>query len=115
MVRQVGKPVFQNGILKSGVLIRHLILPGQRHASIALIQRIAERFPNGMVLVSLMGQYTPPETPLPDPHLNRRLTTMEYQSVLKVAQELELEGFAQDLSSARNSYIPSFQLEGLSL
>ncbi len=115
MVQQVGKPVFQNGILKSGVLIRHLILPGQRHASIALMQRIAERFPNGTVLVSLMGQYTPPETPLPDPHLNRRLTTMEYQSVLKVAQELEMEGFAQDLSSARKSYIPSFQLEGLSL
>lgn len=113
MVQQVGKPVFQNGILKSGVLIRHLILPGQRHASIALMRQIATRFPNGTVLVSLMGQYTPPETPLPDFHLNRRLTTMEYQSVLKVAQELELEGFAQDLSSARKSYIPSFQLEGL--
>lgn len=113
MVQQVGKPVFQNGILKSGVLIRHLILPGQRHASIALMRQIAARFPNGTVLVSLMGQYTPPETPLPDSHLNRRLTTMEYQSVLKVAQELELEGFAQELSSARKSYIPSFQLEGL--
>lgn len=113
MVQQVGTPVFQNGILKSGVLIRHLILPGQRHASIALMRQIAERFPNGTVLVSLMGQYTPPETSLPDSHLNRRLTTMEYQSVLKVAQELEIEGFAQELSSARKSYIPSFQLEGL--
>lgn len=113
MVQQVGTPVFQNGILKNGVLIRHLILPGQRHASIALMRQIAERFPNGTVLVSLMGQYTPPETPLPDSHLNRRLTTMEYQSVLKVAQELEIEGFAQELSSARKSYIPSFQLEGL--
>ena len=65
------------------------------------------------VLFSLMGQYTPPETPLSDRHLNRRLTTMEYQSVLKVAQELELEGFSQDLTSARKTYIPSFSLEGL--
>lgn len=113
MVQQVGSPVFQNGILKSGVLIRHLILPGQRHASIALMRQIAEQFPKGTVLVSLMGQYTPPETPLLDSHLNRRLTTMEYQSVLKVAQELEIEGFAQELSSARKSYIPSFQLEGI--
>jgi len=38
---------------------------------------------------------------------------MEYQSVLKVAQELELEGFSQDLTSARKTYIPSFSLEGL--
>ena len=64
-------------------------------------------------MVRQVGQYTPPETPLPDRHLNRRLTTMEYQSVLKVAQELELEGFSQDLTSARKTYIPSFSLEGL--
>ena len=113
MVRQVGTPVLNHGILQRGVLIRHLILPGQRHASMALLRKIAATFPDGQVWVSLMGQYTPPETPLPDRHLNRRLTTMEYQSVLKVAQELELEGFSQDLTSARKTYIPSFSLEGL--
>ena len=79
----------------------------------ALLRKIAATFPNGQVWVSLMGQYTPPETPLSDRHLNRRLTTMEYQSILKVAQELELEGFSQDLTSARKTYIPSFSLEGL--
>ena len=113
MVRQVGTPVLNHGILQHGVLIRHLILPGQRHASMALLRKIAATFPDGQVWVSLMGQYTPPETPLSDRHLNRRLTTMEYQSVLKVAQELELEGFSQDLTSARKTYIPSFSLEGL--
>lgn len=113
MVQQVGTPVLNHGILQHGVLIRHLILPGQRHASMALLRKIAATFPDGQVWVSLMGQYTPPETPLPDRHLNRRLTTMEYQSVLKVAQELELEGFSQDLTSARKTYIPSFSLEGL--
>jgi hypothetical protein len=50
---------------------------------------------------------------VPDKNLERRLTTMEYQSVLKVAQELDLNGFSQDLSSARQSYTPSFHLEGL--
>jgi putative pyruvate formate lyase activating enzyme len=114
MVQQVGKPVLKNGILQKGVLIRHLVLPGQRHQSIALLRRIAERFPTDTVWVSLMGQYTPPSNWLmPDKNLERRLTTMEYQSVLKVAQELDLNGFSQDLSSARQSYTPSFHLEGL--
>ena len=59
MVRQVGTPVLNHGILQHGVLIRHLILPGQRHASMALLRKIAATFPNGQVWVSLMGQYTP--------------------------------------------------------
>lgn len=113
MLRQVGTPAVQNGILQQGVLIRHLVLPGHRHDSIALLRQIAKQFPKHAVLLSLMGQYTPPKEPLPYANLNRRLTTMEYQSVLRVAQELELEGFSQELSSARAEYIPSFQLEGL--
>ncbi|MDD6108996.1 MAG: radical SAM protein, partial [Ruminococcus sp.] len=49
MVRQVGTPVLNHGILQRGVLIRHLILPGQRHASMALLRKIAATFPNGQV------------------------------------------------------------------
>lgn len=55
MVRQVGTPVLNHGILQHGVLIRHLILPGQRHASMALLRKIAATFPDGQVWVSLMG------------------------------------------------------------
>ncbi len=114
MYRQTGKPVFdEEGIMKSGLIIRHLVLPGHRHESMALLERLTELLPRDGFLLSLMGQYTPPKTALPYKNLNRRLTTMEYQSVLKRAEELGLQGFSQELSSASSEYTPDFNLEGL--
>ena len=65
MVRQVGPPVYgEDGLMKRGVLIRHLILPGHTRNSIACLGRIREEFPG--IPVSLMAQYTPAGTsPLP--------------------------------------------------
>ena len=60
-----------------------------------------------------MGQYTPPAEKLPYKNLNRRLTSMEYESVLKCAENLGLDGFSQELSSAQAYYTPEFDLEGL--
>ncbi len=114
MHRQVGKPVFdENGIMKKGLIIRHLILPGHRHESIDILKKLTELLPKEEFLISLMGQYTPPKEKLPYKNLNRKLTTMEYSSVLRCAEKLELNGFSQELSSAQAQYTPEFDLEGL--
>lgn len=114
MHRQTGKPVINSdGIMEKGLIVRHLVLPGNRHESMAVLEKLAEILPKDEFLLSLMGQYTPPAEPLPYKELNRRLTTMEYQSVLKCAQELGLQGFSQELSSANSDFTPKFDLEGI--
>ena len=60
-----------------------------------------------------MGQYTPPEMPLSDKHLNRRIATFEYESVRKHAVQLGLNGYGQERSSASAGYTPDFQTESL--
>ncbi len=113
MLRQTGKPLLEDGLLRRGCIVRHLVLPGHRHESIALLQHLADRFGTDAFLLSLMSQYTPLQEDPTYPELNRRLTKMEYNSVLKTAQALGFEGYMQDGSAAGSGYIPSFQLEGL--
>lgn len=114
MYRQVGKPIIDSeGIMTSGLIVRHLVLPGHRHESIDILIRLSNILPKDGFLLSLMGQYTPPEIPVKYKNLNRKLTTMEYQSVLRVAEELELQGFSQELTSSAAHFTPSFDMEGL--
>ena len=112
MLRQVGKYRFYDSepdILKSGVIVRHLVLPSCRQDSIALLKRLAELVPTGDILLSLMSQYTP-DFALDCPHkeLHRRVTSFEYSSVVRVAEELGFEGFIQQKESASKSYTPDF-------
>ena len=60
-----------------------------------------------------MSQYTPMRNDTAFPELNRRVTKMEYDSVVKLAAELGFEGFTQDKSSAQSRYTPDFGLQGL--
>lgn len=113
MLQQTGKPVIQNGLMQRGCIVRHLVLPGHRHESIALLRHLAEQFGTEAFLLSLMAQYTPMQKNVPWPELNRRVTKMEYHSVLKAAQELGFNGFSQDKSAADSGYTPDFQLQGL--
>lgn len=114
MYRQVGTSVINSdGLMEKGIIVRHLVLPGHRHESMAILKRLSEIIPKENFLLSLMGQYTPPESDLSYKNLNRKLTTMEYQSVLKYAENIGFEGFSQDLSSAKALYTPIFNLEGL--
>ena len=112
MVRQVGSPVFdERGMLQKGVIVRHLILPGCRKESIAILEKLKERFSPDELLLSLMSQYTPiPGVPK---DLDRRVTTFEYQSVLKVAEGLGFRGYFQDRASASAEYTPAFDLTGV--
>lgn len=109
MFRQVGGAVCENGLMKRGMIVRHLVLPGCRKDSIAVLQELAELLPAGEFYLSLMRQYTPDFAPSEAPkNLRRRLTAFEYDSVAAVAAELGFEGFLQDKSSASAAYTPNF-------
>lgn len=102
------------GLLQKGVLIRHLVLPGARKDSLAVLKWIHENLPHDRFLLSLMSQYTPgPENP-EYPELNRRVTSFEYDSVAREAVRLGLtNGFLQARSSAKKDYTPPFDLTGV--
>ncbi len=111
MYRQVGSPVFDDkGIMKKGVIIRHLILPGQLDNTKKVIDWVSENFNDGEVLFSLMSQFTPIKTCNID-CLNRRLTPEEYEEIEKYLYNSGIEdGFMQELSSASEEYVPPFEL-----
>ena len=115
MTEQAGELEYNSeGGLISGTVIRHLVLPGQRHDSMKIIGWIAENIPREKALVSIMGQYTPFEFVREKyPELSRRITKMEYNSVLRRAEELGIEGFSQERRSASEEYVPDFDMAGL--
>lgn len=115
MIEQTGAPVFDSdGMLQKGVIVRHLVLPNCRKDSITLLHWIKEALPDKSYLISLLSQYTPFYKSHEYPELNRRITTYEYESVLKEAISLGLvDGFMQEKSSAKEEYTPPFNLEGL--
>ena len=106
MVRQVGSIRWQGERITRGVIIRHLILPGQVENSLRVLDWIGEHFRPGQVLVSLMRQYTPMGG-LGAPY-DRRVTDEEYEAVLSWMYLNELEGFTQEAESADQGFIPDF-------
>ena len=111
MLRQTGKYIIENGLMKKGVIIRHLILPNCYKDSIRLMNAL-EPFKDD-VLISLMSQYVPMGRAKDFPEINRRLTTFEYKKVLKECERLGFEGFMQERSSATDEMTPDFDLSGL--
>ncbi len=110
MFRQRGAARFDNdGMLQSGVVVRHLVLPGQRHDSMAVLRTLASNLPVSDIRLSLMSQFTPDFVDKNAyPELARRVTTMEYNSVLALADSLGFEGYRQARSSAVKTYTPDF-------
>lgn len=110
MVRQVGVPKYDSdGMMKSGVLIRHLILPGHTKNSIAVLEKIAAEFPS--IPVSLMAQYTPPENFSYGrlfPELARKITARELSKVQDKMFSLDIDGFIQSRSAGDIRYLPDF-------
>jgi putative pyruvate formate lyase activating enzyme len=97
-----------HGMMKKGIIVRHLVLPGQRKDSIACLRRLAEILPIKDIRLSLMSQYTPDFYRGEDKNLLRRLTTFEYESVRAEALRLGFEGYMQAPSSASAEYTPDF-------
>lgn len=113
MLRQTGPVILdENGLIRSGVIVRHLILPGRTDESMEILDWIAENLPGAWV--SLMAQYLPFGQVEGIDALDRRLTQEEYDRVCGHLMELGLEdGFVQELSSSDECYIPKFDLTGV--
>ncbi len=110
MFRQVGYPVLDaDGHMKSGVLIRHLVLPGLYKDSMAILERLSKKYDTSKLYISIMRQYFPTHRAFEFPEISRKLTTLEYDKVIKYAEKLGItNGYTQEKSSAREEYVPDF-------
>ncbi len=114
MFRQVGPCQFdQDGLLKKGVIIRHLILPGQLEGAKEVMDWVKDNFAPGDVLFSLMSQYIPYGHASDFPEINRPLRRGEAKKAREYMDLLDLPGFTQEQASASEQYIPSFDLSGV--
>ena len=112
MYRQTGPYVLEDGLLKRGVLIRHLLLPGQLENTRRCIDWVAEHFAPGQVLFSLMSQYTP--QPGAVGNLARHVTAAEYRAAAAYMENCGItDGYTQERTSAREEYTPDFDLSGV--
>ncbi|BEU86932.1 radical SAM protein [Selenomonas sp. TAMA-11512] len=114
MLALVGDPQFSSdGRMKKGVLVRHLILPGRRHESMAILDTLHERF-GDRVYLSLMNQYTPLYRASSHREINRPLTTFEYESVLDHARGLGITRcYVQEGGTVSDSFVPIFDGQGV--
>lgn len=117
MLRQTGAPVFdeETGLMRKGVIVRHLVLPGHIEESFEAVKCLWEHFGNDVVL-SIMGQYTPLTTngELEQYHLNEVVTPEQYERVLEYADSLGVEDyFWQEGGSCEESFIPAFDGTGV--
>lgn len=114
MFRQVGPVEYApDGTLKKGVIIRHLVLPGQLSGAKDVMDWVAEHFEPGQVLFSLMSQYLPWGKAEQYPEINRRLRKGEARKAAEYMELLGLDGFVQEQSAASDQFIPDFDFSGL--
>ncbi len=113
MKRQVPDYEFdENGIMKKGVIIRHLVLPQNTNSSLEIIDYLAENYSD--TYLSLMAQYVPPYDLNNFPEINRKITEREYNKVVDYAFEKGLSNvFIQQRKSASKEYIPGFDFTGI--
>lgn len=114
MVRQTGAAVFdEEGYIRRGTIVRHLILPGHTRNSIEALTWLHQNY-GEQIYISIMNQYTPVFEQENYPELNRKVTRREYEKVLNAAFELGIvNGFFQDGKTAEESFIPAFDYEGV--
>lgn len=117
MVRQTGTAVFENGdedgLMKRGTIVRHLVLPGCAEDSKAVIRYLHETY-GDRIYLSIMNQFTPVSGLADYPEINRRVTKQEYKEVVDYALSIGVEcGFIQEGETAEESFIPAFDGEGV--
>ncbi len=107
----VGEDVIKNGLMKNGVIVRHLVLPNCTDDSINVLKWVAKNLGTSTIL-SLMSQYVPMGDAVLNPLINRKIKRIEYNRVVNYALNLGLtNSYIQDQSSAESSYTPSFNAE----
>ena len=108
MYKQVGKPIYENDILKKGVIIRHLLLPGLKEDSKRIIKYIYETYKDNIIL-SIMNQYTNIK-PLKYNNLNKKLSEKEYNEIINYAYDLGIRNaYIQEGNTQKKSFIPDFK------
>ena len=109
MINQVETPEFnENGLIKKGVIIRHLVLPGHIQNSKHILKWLKENV-NSRAYVSVMAQYFPTYKAKEDKYLNRKLTNKEYSEIEQYLYLLDIEnGYMQDLGKHEEEYVPDF-------
>lgn len=113
MKRQQGTDVFENGLMKKGLIIRHLVLPGNVSQAMRTLDWIKDNLPIDTV-ISLMGQYIPCAKAAEYPTINRKLSEREYNLVLEYAEKLGFENvYIQELDSSSEEFVPDFDLSGV--
>ena len=114
MVRQMGMPEFDSrGMMKRGVIVRHLLLPGHVKNSKNVLKYLYETY-GDKIYISMMSQYTPMPAMKDDPQLSRKVTDREYERLINYAISLGLNnGFIQEGETAKESFIPEFDGEGV--
>lgn len=114
MVRQVGSTIFDQGdMMQKGVIVRHLMLPGQLVDSKRIVRYLYGHFHN-QIYLSLMNQYTPLSQVAEYPELNRKVSKKSYEKLIDFALDLGVEnGFIQEEETASESFIPEFNGEGI--
>ena len=113
MYRQRGPVRFEGELLKSGVLIRHLLLPGGLAEAKRVMDWVAGSFPAGAVLFSLMAQYTPMGDLSATPEIDRPLRPSEVRAARQYMSDLGLAGYVQDLEAVGEGFIPAFDFTGI--
>ena len=110
MYNQVGSPVFnENGIMKKGLIIRHLVLPNHIRNSKMILKWIKENFSN-KILVSVMAQYFPSFKANETEDINRKLNQDEYKEIEEFVSNLNINGYIQDLEDNEEQYVPNFEI-----
>lgn len=113
MYRQVKDPVFDGELMKKGIIVRHLLLPGCTKDSKDVIRYLYETY-GDRIFISIMNQYTPLPHVSAYPEINRKVTEAEYDDVVDFAIDLGVEqGFIQEGDTASESFIPEFDFTGL--
>ncbi|MBQ7953399.1 MAG: radical SAM protein, partial [Clostridia bacterium] len=114
MLRQVGKPkIDENGIMKKGVIVRHLLLPHHLEESKQIIKYLYDTYKND-IFISIMNQYTPMPQVAKHKILKERVSEEDYNNLVNYAVDIGVEnGFIQEGKTAEESFIPSFDNTGV--
>jgi len=114
MVRQTGRYVLgEDGLLKRGVMIRHLLLPGRLQQAKEVMDWVADSFRPHTVLFSLMGQYVPLGRAKEEKEISRLLRKSELKAAISYMSSLGLDGYVQEETAAVEDYIPHFDFTGV--
>lgn len=113
MFKQVGSPVLEGGLIKKGLIIRHLLLPGLLSESKKILDWISQNLPKS-IYISLMSQYVPMYDAHKYPEINKRVSQKSYEWLVDYSISIGLEnGYMQDCNSAQTTYTPDFNNKGI--